>query len=55
LRPHVTAFCEEGELRLIFLVSRRAPERLRDRWESIVSRSNLQAALAVREADGASG
>lgn len=52
-RLHVTAFCEEGELRLIFLVSRRAPERLRDRWESIVSRSNLQAALAVPEADGA--
>lgn len=54
-RLHVTAFCEDGELRLIFLASGRAPQRLRDRWESIVSRSNLQAALEVPEANGAAG
>jgi hypothetical protein len=54
-RLHVTALCEEGELRLIFLVSRRAPQRLRDRWESIISRSNLQAALIVADAGGTAG
>jgi len=54
-RLHVTALCEDGELRLIFLASGRAPRRLRDRWESIVSRSNLEAALSVPEADGAAG
>jgi hypothetical protein len=54
-RLHVTALCEEGELRLIFLVSRRAPKRLRDRWDSIISRSNLQAALALPDADATPG
>jgi len=45
----VTAFCERGELRLVFLVSRRAPDRLRARWEELITRSNLRAALAAPE------
>jgi hypothetical protein len=44
-RFHVTALCTAGELRLIFLVSRKAPERLRARWEARVVRANLEAAL----------
>ena len=44
-RFHVTALCTSGELKLIFLVNRRAPERLRLRWEARVSRANLEAAL----------
>lgn len=51
----VTTFCEAGELRLIFLVSRRAPRHLRSRWETIVGRSNLQAAFALPEAGLESG
>jgi hypothetical protein len=49
---HTTALCEAGELRLIFLVSRRAPRRLRDRWETLISRRNLQGAMALAEPDG---
>jgi len=44
-RFHVTALCASGELQLIFLVSKRAPERLRARWEARISRANLEAAL----------
>lgn len=40
-----TSYCEAGELRLIFLVSRRAPRHLRSRWETLISRHNLHAAL----------
>ena len=58
LRPprspyQATAFCEAGELRLIFLVSRRAPRHLRSRWEALIRRHNLQAALALAETDAA--
>lgn len=45
-RFQVTSLCEAGELRLIFLVSRRAPRHLRSRWEKLVGRLNLQAAVA---------
>jgi hypothetical protein len=48
-RFQATAFCEAGELRLIFLVSRRAPRHLRSRWEALISRYNLQAAVASPE------
>jgi hypothetical protein len=52
LRPprasfQATSFCEGGEVRLIFLVSRRAPRHLRSRWEALIRRQNLQAALAA--------
>ena len=50
----VTAFCEAGELRLIFLVSQRAPRHLRRRWEKLIGRSNLHAALAPGAVEGAS-
>jgi hypothetical protein len=49
-RFHVTALCAAGELRLIFLVSRRAPRRLRERWEVLVRRANLRAAMGMDEA-----
>lgn len=52
-RFQVTAFCESGELRLIFLVSRRAPRQLRERWEALIRRHSLQAALAWPEAESA--
>lgn len=54
-RYQATAFCEAGELRLIFLVGRRAPRHLRLRWEALVSRANLQAAVALPEAAAAPG
>jgi hypothetical protein len=44
-RFHVTSLSTSGELKLIFLVSRKAPEGLRLRWEARVSRANLEAAL----------
>lgn len=49
-RFHVTALCAAGELRLIFLVSRRAPRRLRERWEVLVRRANLRAAMGMDQA-----
>jgi hypothetical protein len=48
---HVTALCEAGGLRLVFLVSRRAPRRLRERWETLITRHNLQAVLALQDAE----
>lgn len=54
-RFQATAFCEAGELRLIFLVSRRAPRHLRARWETMIRRHNLQAAVASLETEGARG
>ncbi len=52
-RFQATAFCEAGELRLIFLVSRRAPRHLRARWEALITRCNLQAAVASPEPEAA--
>jgi hypothetical protein len=54
-RFQVTAFCHAGELRLIFLVSRTAPRHLRSRWEALIRRHNLQAAMALRETETAHG
>jgi hypothetical protein len=45
-RYEATAVCVMGELRVVFLVSRRAPRHLRSRWEALVRRYNLQAAVA---------
>jgi hypothetical protein len=45
-RFEVTAFCEAGELRLIFLVNRRVDGRLRSRWRELVRDLNVRAALA---------
>ena len=53
-RFQVTAFCEAGELRLIFLVSRRAPQHLQLRWEALIRGANLQAALDLREVEAPS-
>jgi len=50
-RFQATALCESGELRLIFLVSRQAPRHLRSRWEALITRYNLQAAVATREVE----
>jgi hypothetical protein len=52
-RFQVTALCELGELRLIFLVSRRAPRHLQERWEALIRRHSLQAALAWPETGSA--
>jgi hypothetical protein len=52
---HVTALCEGGELRLIFLASRRAPRHLRARWETSIRRANLEAALASPDATKTAG
>ena len=52
-RFQVTSFSETGELRLIFLVSRRAPRHLQLRWESLIRGANLQAAFAPREIETA--
>ena len=42
-----TSFSEAGQLRLVFLVSRRAPRRLQRRWEALLRDANLRAAMAV--------
>jgi hypothetical protein len=49
-RFEVTALCEAGNLRLLFVVDRRAPERLRARWRARVERAHLQQAVAPRVA-----
>lgn len=54
LEPHgrrsrfeVTALCEAGELRLLFLVDRRADRQARARWNRRIRRLNLEAALGA--------
>jgi len=42
---HVTAFAQEGGLRLIFLLDRKKPQALKAGWESLLRRLNLEAAL----------
>ncbi|MGB9006333.1 MAG: hypothetical protein WCB96_11475 [Candidatus Aminicenantales bacterium] len=44
---HVTAFAEKGSLRLIFLIDRKTAYSRRVRWESLVRRYNLEAALSA--------
>jgi hypothetical protein len=41
---HVTAYCEAGALRLIFLLDGQTPRRIRAKWESTIRRLNLEAA-----------
>jgi len=43
-RFDVTAFCPSGELRLIFLVDRRANRRRRTRWHATLGELNIRAA-----------
>ena len=44
-RLEATAACVAGELRVVFLVSNRAPRHLRSRWEALIRGYNLRVAL----------
>jgi hypothetical protein len=49
-RLEATAACVAGELRVVFLVSSRAPRHLRSRWEALVRCYNLQVAIVPARA-----
>ncbi len=48
----VTAFCEGGELRLLFVVDRRTDRPECSRWEAVIRQLNLQVALSAAAANG---
>jgi hypothetical protein len=53
-RYDVTALCESGDLRLLFVADRRADRRLRSRWRARIQQANLGLALGAAVTAGPS-
>jgi hypothetical protein len=49
----VTAYCEEGRLRMVFVAPITAPRVARERWRTFVRSANVRAAFRVRGAPSA--